>query len=123
MSDDLFDVVGEAPTDDETKTTIALRVHVQPGAGRSSVVGRYGDALHVRVAPPPVDGRANVACQELLAELFGVPNSAVELSAGEHSRQKRFRVAGIALGDARRRIARALEDAGPTARRGRESRR
>ena len=119
MSDDLFDVIGAPPVDDTTAVTIVLRLHVQPGAGRSVVAGRYGDSLHVRVAPPPANGRANVACQELLAELFGLDKAAVELSSGDHSRDKRFKISGIAVGEARRRLEQAIDDAGRSVQRGR----
>jgi uncharacterized protein (TIGR00251 family) len=71
---------------------IVVAVHVQPGAGRSSVAGRHGDALKVRVAVPPVDERANVAVTGVLADALGVPTSAVTLVAGSHSRVKRFRI-------------------------------
>jgi uncharacterized protein (TIGR00251 family) len=116
MADELFDIVDEdpagradAPT--EKTSTIVLRLHVQPGAGRSAVVGRHGDALHVRVAPPPQDGRANVAVQALVADLFDVPKSSVELSAGERSREKRFRIQGVEVDVVRHRIAAALAGA------------
>jgi uncharacterized protein (TIGR00251 family) len=101
--DDLFDILGSPEGEDEV-VTVALRVHVQPGAGRTAVVGRHGDALKVRVAAPPVDGRANDACRALLAETFGVAESAVELTAGPSSRMKRFTLAGVELDEFRRRL-------------------
>ena len=63
---------------DDSPEGVVLRVHVQPGAGRSAVVGRHGDALKVRVAAPPEGGRANEACRALVAETFGLAASAVE---------------------------------------------
>jgi uncharacterized protein (TIGR00251 family) len=91
---------------------IAVAVHVQPGARRSGVVGRHGDALKVKVAAPPVDGRANDAVAGVLAELFGVAVSAVELRGGASSRSKRFVVTGVELARATA-LVRAALDAPP----------
>jgi uncharacterized protein (TIGR00251 family) len=74
---------------------VVLHVPVQPGAGRAAVVGRHGDSLKIRVAAPPVEGRANDAAVALVAEALEVPASAVELVSGGKSRVKRFRVQGI----------------------------
>jgi uncharacterized protein len=75
--------------------SITLAVHAQPGAGRSQVTGRHGDAVKIRVAAPPEGGRANDALVKLLAELLGVSARDVTLVSGESSRTKRFRVTGI----------------------------
>jgi uncharacterized protein len=99
---DLYDVEREA---------IVLRVHAQPGAGRSAVVGRHGTSLKVRVAAPPVDGRANVAAAALIAETLGVKEGDVELVSGERSRLKRFRVGGVDAEDVGSRLRQALADA------------
>ena len=96
---------------DDSPEGIVLRIHVQPGAGRSAVVGRHGDALKVRVAAPPVEGRANEAARSLLAEALGVPESDVELTSGQSSRTKRFRLAGLDAEEAEKRIRVALDDA------------
>ena len=100
---------------------VAVAVHVQPGAGRTALVGRHGDALKLRVAAPPVDNRANEAVAALLAELLGVKAQSVTLVAGERTRVKRFRVRGIETDDAVTLLEHALEDAsarpGPRARR------
>src|SRR5688500_18246841 len=87
MGDDLFDVTKEG--------SVVLRIHVQPGAGRTAIVGRHGDALKVRVAAPPSGVRANGACTELSAKLLWVKKAQVALSGGESSRQKRLTVSGI----------------------------
>ena len=108
MAPDLFDV----ETRDGAPAAIVLRVRVQPGAGRSAVTGRHGDALALRVAAPPVDGRANAQCVALVADLFGVRKSKVEISAGERSRMKRLRVLGVEPDRARERIAEELRVAG-----------
>ncbi|MCU1353589.1 MAG: hypothetical protein JWM05_2798 [Acidimicrobiales bacterium] len=100
MPDDVFTI------DEQERLT--LRVHAQPGAGRSEVVGRYGDALKVRVAAPPERGRANEAIAGLLASAFGVPAGAVELVRGETSRSKAFRIVDLDAATARVVIDRLL---------------
>ncbi|HEV2767994.1 MAG TPA: DUF167 domain-containing protein [Acidimicrobiales bacterium] len=89
-----------------------LRLHVQPGAGRSEVVGRHGDALKVRVAASPEGGRANEACARLLADIFGVKPAAVTLVAGDSSRKKRFTVAGVHADALREQLERVLAPSG-----------
>jgi uncharacterized protein len=96
---------------DDTPEGIVLRIHVQPGAGRSAVVGRHGDALKVRVAAPPVEGRANEAARTLLAEALAVPESDVELTSGQSSRAKRFKLKGIDAEEGEKRIRVALDEA------------
>jgi hypothetical protein len=73
--------------------SVELNVHAQPGAGRTQITGRHGDALKIRVAVPPEHGRANDALAKVLADVFGVATSAVSIVAGEKSRTKRFRLA------------------------------
>jgi hypothetical protein len=69
--------------------TLTLQLQVQPGASRSEWAGRYGEnALRLRVAAPPVDGKANAACRRFLAESLGVPASQVSIVRGESGRSK-----------------------------------
>jgi uncharacterized protein (TIGR00251 family) len=76
---------------------VVIAVHAQPGAGKTELVGRHGDALKMRVAVPPERGRANEALGKLLAETFGVKAAAVTVVGGETSRTKRFKVDGVDL--------------------------
>jgi uncharacterized protein (TIGR00251 family) len=72
--------------------TFAIRV--QPRAARTAISGTVGDALKVSVSAPPLDGRANVAVVEFFSEVLSVPRSAVQVVAGERSRNKIIRIAG-----------------------------
>ncbi|MGH9154603.1 MAG: DUF167 domain-containing protein [Acidimicrobiales bacterium] len=85
--------------------SLVVHLWVQPGAGRSAVVGRHGDALKVKVAVPPQQGRANDACVALLAASLGVRESDVEVVSGPSSRAKRVRVRGLEAEDAQRLLA------------------
>ena len=67
---------------------ITLTLHVQPGAKHSEITGLHGEALKIRLAAPPVEGRANKALLKYIAELFGVPVRQVELRQGGQSRHK-----------------------------------
>ncbi len=91
---------------------MVLRLHVQPRAGRSAVVGRHGNALKVRVAAPPEGGRANAACLALLASSVGVAESQLELVSGASSRMKQVRITGTSADEVRAQLRR-LVAAGP----------
>jgi len=73
---------------------VTLTLHVQPGAKRSEIAGLHGEALKLRLAAPPVEGRANEALLKFIAELFGVPLRQVELRQGGQSRHKVVAVTG-----------------------------
>ena len=71
---------------------IVLTLHVQPGAKRTEVAGRHGDALKIRLAASPVDGKANRELLRFLADVFGVPLRNVTLVRGDLSRHKVVRI-------------------------------
>jgi hypothetical protein len=86
-----------APWRREDGDTVVLSLHVQPGAKRTEVVGPHGEALKLRLAAPPVDGRANAELLRYLAAAFGVPPRQVTLIRGETSRRKSVRIERPAL--------------------------
>jgi uncharacterized protein len=96
---------------DAEEGAVVVHVHVQPGAGRSAVVGRHGEALKLRVAAPPVEGRANEAAADVLADALAVKRGDVELVSGSRSRLKRFRVRGITTEEVEVQLRNALDDA------------
>jgi uncharacterized protein (TIGR00251 family) len=74
---------------------VLIAVRVIPRAARSEITGTRGDAFLVRLNAPPVDGAANAELIRLLAAMLEVPKRAITIVAGEHSRNKRVRVAGL----------------------------
>src|SRR5215213_42099 len=97
---------------------IELRIHVQPRASRDAIVGwreeSRGDPLPVlaiRLTAPPVDGAANRACRDFLAESLGLKRVQVTLLSGEKSREKRFRLEGITAEAVRARVDTAIAEA------------
>ena len=76
----------------EDGDALVLTLHVQPGAKRTQLAGRHGDALKLRLAAPPVEGRANDALRAFLADAFGVPQRKVTIVRGEASRDKIARI-------------------------------
>ena len=88
----------------DTPQGATFAVRVQPRARRNAVVGQIGDALKIALTAPPIEGRANEACIEFLAEFLKVPRSSVTIAAGETSRTKVIRVAGISAAELQRRL-------------------
>jgi uncharacterized protein (TIGR00251 family) len=74
---------------------LLLTLRVQPGAKKDAVAGRCGNALKIRLAAPPVDGKANAALLVFLARWLQIPKSAISLKSGQTSRQKVVRVEGV----------------------------
>ena len=87
---------------------VACLVRVTPRAGRTEIAGVRDDALQVRLAAAPVDGAANAALVELLAEVLDVPKRDVTILSGHRGRVKRVAIAGLTASDAAARIGRHL---------------
>jgi uncharacterized protein (TIGR00251 family) len=79
----------------DTPAGATFQVKVHPRARKNAITGVVGDALKVALTAPPVEGRANEACIAFLANFLNVARSSVTIAAGESSRQKLIRVAGM----------------------------
>jgi hypothetical protein len=73
---------------------VELRIHCQPRASKTEIVGLHGDALKVRLAAPPVEGQANAELCQFLAQYFGVLGQEVQILSGKGARQKRVLIKG-----------------------------
>ena len=85
--------------------TFSVRVH--PRAKKNAIAGEIGDALKLSLTAPPVEGKANQAVIRFLAEFLQVPRSSVTIAAGETSRNKIVRVAGLTAAELQARLATA----------------
>ena len=88
----------------DTPQGATFAVRVQPRASRNAIAGEMGDALKLALTAPPVEGKANEACVEFLAKFLKVPRSSVTIAAGEASRNKVIRVAGMSAAQVRQRL-------------------
>ena len=75
-----------------------------PGAARTQVMGRLGDAIKVRLAAAPEDGAANRELALFVADKLGLAKGAVTLVAGPASRDKVLAVEGLTLSQAEARL-------------------
>ena len=85
-------------------TATRLRLRVVPGAGRSEVVGRYGEAWKVRVGAAPDRGRANAALLDLLSERLGVRAAELSIVSGHSARDKVVELRGLSADEAASRM-------------------
>ena len=88
--------------DSSAGASFAVKVH--PRARENAVAGIVGDALKLSLTAPPVEGRANQACTEFLAELLKVPRSSVKIAAGQNSRRKVVVISALSVEEVARRL-------------------
>jgi len=88
--------------DTPSGATFAVKVH--PRAKRNAITGEVGDALKLSLTAPPIEGRANEACIEFIANLLKLPRSSVTIASGQNSRRKVIRVVGLSAEEVRERI-------------------
>lgn len=79
-----------------------MHVLVQPGASRTGTAGHHGDAVRIRIASPPSDGRANAELVRYLARQLDVPRAAIAICRGASSRRKVVDISGISVAQAAR---------------------
>lgn len=76
-------------------SSVRINVHVQPRASKTAVAGMHDGCVKIRLAAPPVDGAANAALVEFVAERLGIAKSRVRIASGLASRRKTVEVDGV----------------------------
>lgn len=79
----------------EANGSVTFAVRVVPRSSRNQIVGVEGGALKIKLTAPPVEGAANAALIEFVAEWLGVRRSAVSIVSGDKARNKFVRVSGV----------------------------
>lgn len=95
----------------ETAEGARFLVRVAPRASRTAIVGTMGEGaqavLKIALQAPPVEGRANAALTDFLADWLRVPRSSITIASGERGRNKAVVVRGCTAGE----IAASIEAA------------
>lgn len=81
-----------SPVQPRGETSCVLDVSVVPNAKRTEVDGLHDGALRVRLAAPPVDGKANARLRDWLADELDCPKRALTLLRGETARRKQLQI-------------------------------
>lgn len=71
---------------------MTLEVIVHPNSKKPRVDKDLLGTLHVYVKEPPLEGRANLAVIEALAEYYKIKKYQIELIRGQTSKQKVFKI-------------------------------
>jgi uncharacterized protein len=90
---------------DPASDVSTLELHIQPGASTTAVAGMHGDRLKLRLAAPPVDGKANRALLRFVADRLAVALRDVEIVRGAGGRSKTVQVRGAGPGAAARLVS------------------
>ncbi len=88
----------------EKDGSLTFPVRVVPRAKKNEIVGVEGGVLRVRIAAPPVRGKANEVLVEFLAQALGVRKRQVEIIRGQRARNKTIRVRGLSEREARKKL-------------------
>jgi hypothetical protein len=91
-----------------TDGTVLIRLHVQPKASKSRIVGLHDGCLKLAVAAPPIDGKANAEVVKCLANILGVPVRDVTVKSGAQSRKKLIVVKALDASEVRAVIEKIL---------------
>jgi uncharacterized protein (TIGR00251 family) len=81
-----------------------LKLRIVPNAKRSALAGIHGDAIKLKIAAPAIEGKANEALIEFLAETLGVVQRDVTLLSGAKSRDKFIEIISLDEASARARL-------------------
>jgi uncharacterized protein (TIGR00251 family) len=76
-------------------TLTPLKVRILPGARKDEIVGWTAGCLKLKIAAPPVEGRANKALIKFISKKLGVKVRQVSLNKGEKSREKTLHIEGL----------------------------
>jgi uncharacterized protein len=85
---------------------LEITVHAIPGARSTEVQGIHGKAMKIRIAARAIEGAANGALLQFLADALQVQRRRCLIVSGNASRQKRVRIEAPERGHAERVLAR-----------------
>ncbi|MDD4873013.1 MAG: DUF167 domain-containing protein [Kiritimatiellae bacterium] len=83
----------------QTKEGVIIKLRIIPRASKNEICGELGDALKIKLQAPPVEGKANKALIEFLADTLDISRNQISILSGDTGRNKRVLIAGVAIKD------------------------
>ncbi len=90
--------------------SVLLRLHVQPRASKTRILGLFDGCLKLAIVAPPVDGKANEEVVKFLCRVLAIPTRDILMKSGAQGRRKQIIIQGMSLDDVRRKLCRQLDD-------------
>jgi uncharacterized protein len=78
-----------------SENSVNIQVQIQPKSSHNQIVGLHDGRLKIKIAAPPVDGKANESLIEFLAKTFKTSKSNIEILKGHTSKLKTIKLSGI----------------------------
>jgi uncharacterized protein (TIGR00251 family) len=86
------------------KEQAKIVVQVEPNAARSEVLRFKDGVLHIRIAAPPIEGKANRELMKFLGKILGIGKSNLTIKKGITSKRKIITVSGLTQGQLSERL-------------------
>ena len=77
------------------KEQARIAVWVQPDSSRNDILGFEEGVLRLKIAAPPVKGKANRELVKFLSDIFGVSKSSLTIEKGMTGRRKVIGISGL----------------------------
>jgi len=81
-----------------------LRFHIVPNAKQNKVIDNHGGAIKIKLRAAALEGKANAALCNFLAEKLKISRHQIVLVRGEKSRQKLVSIDGLSEEEIRSRL-------------------
>ncbi|MBM3131430.1 MAG: YggU family protein [Chloroflexi bacterium] len=91
-----------------SETGTQIRIHLQPNAKRDELVSFENGTLRVRIAAPPVEGKANKRLVDFLSEVLDISKSSITIQKGLASKEKRVEIRGLSPSELESRLGNSL---------------
>ncbi len=82
---------------EETQAKIAVQIH--PGAAKNEITGVQNDVIRIKIAAPPVKGKANKELIDYLSRLLDISKDRLNIIKGHTSKNKLISIDGLSRGE------------------------
>ncbi|MDD5190165.1 MAG: DUF167 domain-containing protein [Dehalococcoidales bacterium] len=85
-----------------------ITIQAHPGAKRNEVIRCVDGVWHVKIAAPPIEGKANKKLIEFLSEVLDIPKSAISIDKGATGKRKMVEITGVTIEAITRKLGKYL---------------